>query len=199
MDIDFRLRRVGYVTSRYPQLQGLRLVPLAVVFLLSACWRAGLLRLPGDHTHYGPEVWFSSGVVIAVMLSYLARAWYARHVGAIGQRYVQNAAIPIVATCALIGAASAVQLAFAWHVSLPIAAVAMVLFVIGVRHYGYRGHYVLAAALLALLSVLPLTRAPANLLAAAFDATIGVTLLIAAVGDHVLLMTTLRGGREVLA
>src|SRR5262245_15779388 len=84
MDIDFRLRRVWYVTSRYPQLQGLRLVPLAVVFLLSACWRAGLLRLPGDHTHYGPEVWFSSGVAIAVMLAYLARAWYARHVGAIG-------------------------------------------------------------------------------------------------------------------
>jgi len=199
MDIDFRLRRVGYVTSRYPQLQGLRLVPLAVVFLLSACWRAGLLRLPGDHTHSGPEVWFASGVVIAVLLSYLARAWYGRHVGAIGQRYVQNAAIPIIATCALIGAASAVQLAFAWRVSLPIAAVGLVLFVIGVRHYGYRGHYVLAAALLTLLSVLPLAHVPADILPAAFDATVGATLLITAVGDHVLLMTTLRGGTGALA
>jgi hypothetical protein len=199
MDIDFRLKRVWYVTSRYPQLQGLRLVPLALVFLLSACWRAGLLRLPGDHTPYGPEVWFSSGVAIAVMLSYLARAWYAKRVGAIGQRYVQNAAIPIIATCALVGAASAVQLALAWHVSLPTAAVGMVLLVIGVRHYGYRGHYVLAAALLTLVSVLPLMHVPQDVLGVAFDATLGVTLLIAAVGDHLLLMTTLHGGREALA
>ena len=199
MDIDFRLKRVWYVTSRYPQLQGLRLVPLALVFLCSACWRAGLLRLPGDHTQYGPEVWFLGGFVIAIVLSYFAKAWYGRHVGAIGQRYVQSAAIPIVATCALVGAASAVQLALAWHVSLPIAAVAVVLLVIGVRHSGYRRHYVLAAALLTLLSVLPLTNVSPDALGVAFDATTGATILIAAVGDHWLLMTTLRGSKEALA
>jgi hypothetical protein len=199
MDIDFRLKRVWYVTSRYPQLQGLRLVPLAVVFLLSACWRAGVLRLPGDHTSPGPALWFLGGITLAVVLSYLAKGWYGRHVGAIGQRYVQNAAIPMLATCALAGAAAAVQLAFAWHVSLPTAAIGMVLLIIGLRHYGYRGHYVLAAALLTLVSVLPLTKVPPGLLDVVFDATIGGSLLITAVGDHRLLMTTLRGGTEALA
>lgn len=199
MENDPRLDRVRYVTSRYPQLQGLRLVPLALLFVLSACWRAGLLRLRSDHTQYGPQVWFFSGLVLAIALSFLAKAWYGSHVGAVGQRYVQNAAIPIVATCAVVGAASAVQLAFAWHVSLPIAAVGVVLFVVGVRHYGYRRHYVLAAALLILLSVLRLTDLPQDALGVGFDATMGATILITAVGDHILLTTTLRGPKEACA
>lgn len=199
MDIDVRLKQVWYVTSRYPQLQGLRLVPLALVFLVSACWRAALVHLPGDDTRDGPALWFSGGLVMAVILSYLGRAWYARHVGTIGQRYVQNAAIPILATCAFVTAAAAVQLAFAWHVSLPTAALGTVLLAIGVHHYAYRRHYVLAAALLGLLSVLPLTHVPPAVLGVVFDATIGATLLITALGDHRLLMTTLRGGGSALA
>ena len=45
MDAD----RLRYVTQRYPQLQGLRLLLLAALFLLSAAWRAGWvhLHLPG--------------------------------------------------------------------------------------------------------------------------------------------------------
>jgi hypothetical protein len=199
MENDFRLDRVRYVTTRYPQLQGLRLVPLAFVFVMSACWRAGLLRLPGDQTAYGPQAWFWGGLTVAVLASYVARAWYARHVGAVGQRYVQSAAIPIVATCALVGAASALQLAFAWHVSVPTAAVATVLCAVGTRHYEFRGHYVLAAALLALASVLPLMDLPPNARSAAFDAVVGTTILITAVGDHRLLIHTFCPRRGALA
>jgi hypothetical protein len=43
-----RLLRLRYVTERYEQLQGLRLVPLGIPFLLSSAWREGLFTwVPG--------------------------------------------------------------------------------------------------------------------------------------------------------
>jgi hypothetical protein len=52
---------------------------------------------------------------------------------------------------------------------------------------------------LALFSVLPLTNLPSNALGAALDATIGTTLFITALGDHLLLVRTLHGPRQAMA
>jgi hypothetical protein len=44
------IQTVRYVTTHYPRLQGLRLAPLGVPFLLSAAWRAGWLAWwPASH------------------------------------------------------------------------------------------------------------------------------------------------------
>ena len=63
--------QLRYVTSRYPQLQGARLIPLSLVFLASAWWRAGGLHLPGDHLPYGPQAWFFAGLSVDEIASTL--------------------------------------------------------------------------------------------------------------------------------
>ncbi len=200
MDIEpLPVDRLRYVTSRYPQLQGARLVPLSLVFLASALWRAGGFQLPGDRTTYGAEAWFFGGVGAAIVASYVIRRWYVRSLGSVGQRATRSAAIPILGTCILAALATLLQGTLHWHLSLPVATVAVVLFAIGASHYGYRAHYVVAAAVLLMYSVLPLFSLGLLALSAAFDAVIGIALLIAGLGDHLLLTRTLRPPQEGLA
>ena len=149
-------KRLFYVTSRYPQLQGARLIPLSLVFLASAWWRAGGLHLPGDHLPYGPQAWFFGGLIVAIVVSHAIRRWYTRSMGSVGQRATRTGAIPILGTCALVACAVWLQGALQWRLSLPAVAVAAVLLATGLSSRGFRAHYVAAAAVLFTFSVLPL-------------------------------------------
>ena len=199
MDTLLAAKRLFYVTARYPQLQGARLIPLSLVFLVSALWRAGAMHLPGDRMTYGAEAWFFGGLAAAVAVSYGIRQWYARRLGCVGQHPTRSAAIPILGSAIL--AAFAVSLQGRLHVHVPLAPVAVgtVLLAIGLSHPKFRGHYVAAAAALLGYSALPLFSANAVALDAAFDAAIGVVLLIAGVGDHLLLTRTLQPPTERFA
>ena len=191
--------RLRYVTSHYPQLQGARLIPRSLVFLASAWWRAGGLRLPGDHLPYGPQAWFFGALVAAIVASYAIRRWYTRSLGAVGQYAVRSAAIPILGTCVLVGFAVWLQGTLGWRLSLPALSVAAVLLATGLRSRGLRSHYVIAAAVLLTFSGLPLLGLGFSALDATFDAVIGVVLLITGMGDHRLLMETLQPPTERLA
>lgn len=191
--------RLRYVTSRYPQLQGARLVPLSLVFLVSAFWRAGAIQLPGDRTPYGAEAWFFSGLGASIIASYVIRRWYMRSLGSVGQRATHSAAIPILGTCILTVLATLLQSRLHWHLSLPAVTVALVLFATGVAHHGYRAHYVAAAGVLFTFSILPLLSLGVMALNAALDGVIGISLLIAGLGDHRLLTRTLRPPQGRLA
>jgi hypothetical protein len=182
--------RLRYVTARYPQLQGGRLVPLSFVFLASASWRAGGLHLPGDATAHGAEVWFFGAIAVAIAASYLIRRWYGRKFGAVGQHVTRNAALPILGTCVLLVLAAYLQQTLAWHLSLPTVAVAVVLLGIGTAHSSFRGHYVAAAAVLLAFAALPMLNVGGRGMDAALDAAIGFALLIVGLGDHLLLMRT---------
>jgi hypothetical protein len=191
--------RVRYVTSRYSQLQGARLIPLSLVFLASAWWRAGGLHLPGDHLRYGAQAWFFGGLIAAIVVSYGIRRWYTRSLGAVGQRAAHSGAVPILATGALVAFALWLQGVLQWRLSLPAVAVAGVLLVTGLAHRRLRVHYVAAGAVLLAFSVLPLLGLGPSAMDATFDAVIGIGLLIAGLGDHLLLTRTLRPPVEHLA
>jgi hypothetical protein len=183
--------RVRYVTSRYRQLQGARLIPLSLVFLASAWWRAGGLHLPGDHLRYGAQAWFFGGLAAAIVVSYGIRRWYMRSLGAVGQHAAHSGAVPILGTCALVALAVWLQGVLQWRLSLPPVAVAAVLLVTGLAHRRFRVHYVAAGAVLLVFSALPLIGVGPSAVDATFDAVIGIVLLIAGIGDHLLLTRTL--------
>lgn len=191
--------RVRYVTARYPQLQGARLIPLSLVFLASAWWRAGGLHLPGDRLPYGAPAWFCAGLGGAVVVSYPIRRWYSRSLGLVGQHATRSAVIPIFGTCVLVACAVWLQALLPWRLSLPAIAVAAVLLLTGLGSHGLRSHYVAAAGVLVVFSALPWFGVGVSTLDATFDAVIGLVLLIAGVGDHLLLTRTLHPPAERLA
>jgi len=190
MDTD--IARLRYVTSRYPQLQGLRLVPLSIVFLASAAWRARLLPLPWDNQPRVPELWFFAALVMAVLVSFVLRLWYTKRIGSVGQYASGSAALPLLATAVAAAAAVWLQIMLYWHLSLPAVTVAMALLAVGVAHFQYRRHYVAAAAVLLAFALLPLGGWGSEALSAALDGAIGLSMLIAALGDHLLVVRTLR-------
>jgi hypothetical protein len=194
MDTD--IARLRYVTSRYPQLQGLRLIPLSLVFLTSAAWRAGLLPLPGDSRPLVPALWFMAALVAAVFVSFTLRVWYTRRLGSVGQYGSRSAALPLLATAVAAGAALWLQIALHWHVSLPALTVAVALLAVGAAHYEFRRHYSAAAMVLFAFALLPLGGWGSAVLSAALDGTIGLSVLIAAAGDHLLVVRTLRPPQE---
>ena len=63
------LQRLRYVTERYEQLQGLRLVPLGIPFLLSSAWRSGHLTWVPWTTGIGAGRWFVMLMASAVSCS----------------------------------------------------------------------------------------------------------------------------------
>lgn len=192
-------KRLFYVTSRYPQLQGARLIPLSLVFLASAWWRAGGIRLPGDHLARGPEAWFFAGLGTAIVASYVIRRWYTQSWGSIGQHPTRSAALPILTTCLLVACAVWVQEALQWRVSLPAIVVGAVLLATGLAHHRVRVHYAAAGAVVLAYPVLQLFGVGPSTLDATIDAVIGIVLLITGVGDHLLLKRTLHPPVERLA
>lgn len=72
-----------YVTERYPHLQGLRLAPLGVPFLLSAAWRRGQLSwVPGTSGH-GPGYWFLGLMALALIVSIALARYYRQRFGSV--------------------------------------------------------------------------------------------------------------------
>jgi hypothetical protein len=192
-------KRLFYVTSRYPQLQGARSIPLSLVFLASAWWRAGGIHLPGDDLPRGPEAWFFAGLGAAIVASYVIGRWYTQSLGSIGQHPTRSGALPILTTCVLVAFAVWVQEALEWRVSLPAITVGSVLIATGLAHHRFRVHYVAAGVVLLAYSTLQLFGVGLSTLDATFDAVIGIVLLIAGIGDHVLLTRTLHPPVEGLA
>ena len=64
------LQRLRDFTERYPHLQGLRLVPLGIPFLLSAVWPEAQLHRVPDSPGFDPEWRFMTLLAIAVLFSF---------------------------------------------------------------------------------------------------------------------------------
>src|SRR5882672_7173562 len=185
------LSRVGYVTRRYPQLQGLRLVPLAVVFLVSGTWRGGWWPF-SVASHAGARGWFLGGLTAAVVLSFVIRGWYTRRYGTVSQGVLHTGIVPL--TALLIGMLLATWLQDLWHWVYPVPAlfVGTALLVIGVSQRARRTHYLVVAALWLVMASLGLFGVSSATRDVVFDVTIGVALLIAGLGDHWVLRNTLQ-------
>ena len=184
-------KRSPFVTQRFPQLQGLRLMPTATLFVLSSSYRAGLFRLPGDARPGVAGRWFFFGLVIAIAASYPIRDWYREHFSLPTQRVKDSQFWPLVAGFACVVLAISVQGKAHLPFSLPIVVVGLLLGSVGVADYPYRHHFLAAGAVLVAEALLRPLGVPESVRSVLFDLAIAAALTIVGIGDHRLLATTL--------
>jgi hypothetical protein len=185
-----RLQRLRYVTERYEQLQGLRLVPLGIPFLFSAAWRGGQLAWAPGTSGVGAHIWFVSLITAAIGLSLMARSYYRRRFG-----NVQSAATIKTPLAAFVFAAM-----FVLAVSVPTdsssIAVPAVILSFGLGYVGLVGgvarpHYLAIAGFVALFATLGPLGVPLHTRDVLCDQLLGIGFIVVGVGDHLLLRDTL--------
>src|SRR5258708_16971869 len=93
-------KRRDYVTLRYPQLQGLRLIPSAFVFLAAAPWHLHLYHLPGEDQRLAPTRWVLIALFVAAGASLPIKKWYERRWGKVTQGL---RGVPLLSIGAVIG------------------------------------------------------------------------------------------------
>src|SRR5712691_1466871 len=114
------LDRVRFVTERYEQLQGLRLLPVSMPFLLSAAWRAGWLGGWPSQDPRHAAYWFVGGFAVAIALSFIIRSWYHRQFGVVRARPWRTGLISMSFVFVCFVALASLQSAFAWPISMPV-------------------------------------------------------------------------------
>jgi hypothetical protein len=178
------LRRIHYVTEHYAQLQGLRLLPLSVPFLLVAIERlSGGRLLPAG-------VW-AILVTAAVVAPFRIGKYYARSFGQVQPPRWRTGAFTLIASVAAFLWFEWLQETLSPPVSLPVIFVAVVLGRLGVVAGRARGHYLWIAAAAALFAMLPRATVFADMRAVAGNLLIGCGLVVAAIGDDRVLRRTL--------
>lgn len=184
------LRRLRYVTERYDQLQGLRLVPLGIPFLLSAAWRDGHLAWAPVTSRIGAHIWFGFLVTAAVGLSLITRTYYRRRFGNV--QSVATIKTPLAAfafTAMFVLAASA--RANPASISVPAIIIALGLGYVGLVGGIARPHYLAIAGLVALFAMLGPFGVPLHTREVLFDQLVGAGFIVIGAGDHLLLRHTL--------
>lgn len=172
------LRRIVYVTERYRQLQGLRLLPLSVPFLLSAVWRLAASATASTLPRAGWIALLAAGMAASAPIG----RYYTR-------RFGRANALPPRTLFGLVGAAAAV-VGLEWlqelrplPVSLPVMFVAIALARLGLSAEGLRIHYLWIAGACALYAALTPLGVAIYMRTAALDLLVGGGLVVAAIGD----------------
>jgi hypothetical protein len=178
------LPRIQYVTEHYAQLQGLRLLPLSVPFLLAAIEQlAGARLLPAG-------LW-AILVAAAVVAPFRIGGYYARSFGQVHATRWRTGAFTLIASVAAFLWSEWLQETLSPPVSLPVIFVAVVLARLGLVAGRVRGHYLWIAAATALFAVLPRAAVSNDVRAVAGNLLIGCGLVVAAIGDDRVLRRTL--------
>jgi hypothetical protein len=185
-----RLQRLRYVTERYEQLQGLRLLPLGIPFLLSAAWRDGQLAwAPGTHGT-GPRIWFVALFTAAIGLSLLARNYYRRRFGNVQSAATMKTPLAAFVFAALLVIAASLQTEPS-AISIPAVIVALGLGYVGLVGGLARPHYLAMAVLVTLFATLGPLGVPLHTRDVLCDQLVGIAFIVIGVGDHLLLRDTL--------
>lgn len=185
------IQTVRYVTTHYPRLQGLRLVPLGVPFLLSAAWRAGWLAWWPGAQGRGATLWFLALLACGIVVSFPIRAWYERQFGTVHARRRDSGLVPLLAFAGLVGLAAWYQLRFTPPLVLPLLAVGVILATIGLRDREIRPHYIAVGVAWGLYACGQALGVPVSTRAILFDLLVGVGLIVAGIGDHLVLASVL--------
>jgi hypothetical protein len=183
------LTTLRYVAAHYAQLQGLRLVPLGVVFLGMAAWRDGV-PLPFIDPAWAPRIG-ALAVLFALLAGLVINAVYRRRFGAVQPLHAFAGASGLVLTFVVAVALVAVQGLVSWPVSLPLAFVGAVLAYTAIVQNGLRRHYLWVAVPCLFLANAASFGIPPNTLQIMLDLLIGGGLLIAGIGDHLVLRRVL--------
>lgn len=191
--------RITYVTKYYDTLQGLRLVPLGIWFLLGAAGRLGWL--PG----FGSGRLDFTGLTLlgVALLYYLIGQYYNRHYGIVHQhkhRYEKTAGILMVVTLM-----AAILIDVYWQPAISffsLTAGGFYTYTYFMAARPYRPYYLVIAALFFVISVLPLLLAlPLNhaLVGSGgilFYTVLGSSLIVTGILDHLMLAHTLQVTEE---
>src|SRR6185436_1300606 len=78
-------KRRDYVAPRYPQLQGLRLVPPAFVFLAAAPWHVQLYHLPYEELPNVDVQYLLVALFVSALVSIPIKKWYEPRWGKVTQ------------------------------------------------------------------------------------------------------------------
>ena len=186
------LATIRYVTEHYPRLQGLRLVPLGVLFLLSAAWRLHWFSLPTSVFH--PRDWFLVGFVIAIAASFAIRTRYERTLGHIEPLPGRSGFVTLMSIFVGFMLLGWIQQSFRWPVSIPIPVVfvALCLAYTGVVHGRLRKHYILVAVAALAVAGINILGVPDAIRPVFFDLMVGGGLILAGIGDDFVLRHTLQ-------
>jgi len=187
------LRRLRYVTERYEQLQGLRLVPLGIPFLLSSAWRSGHLTwVPWTTTAgIGARIWFVALIGAAVALSLLTKAYYERRFGDVQSAATIKAPLAAFVFTAVFIVSASLQPGSQATVSIPAVIVALGLGYVGMVGGLLRPHYLMMAVCVALFAALGTVGVPFHTRDVLWDQLTGIGFVVIGVGDHLLLRRTL--------
>jgi len=185
------LQRLRYVVHRYPHLQGLRIAPLGIPFLLSAAWRNGQLHwIPGTAGR-GASYWFVGLMAVAVALALVLGQEYQKRFGSL--EAAGDIRTPLIAATfgAALVASIWIQGTLETSFSLPMIVIGGGLAYVGYAGGALRVHYMAVATVAFAFATLGVFGVPVLLREILLDELIGLSLIVIGVGDHLLLRRTL--------
>jgi hypothetical protein len=186
-----QLKRVRFVTERYPHLQGLRLLPIAIPFLGSAAWRGGYLRwLPGAAEH-GATYWFFGTFVAALAAALVLGLYYRRRFGSVQLRRSLGSSLLFFAFVTALFVSLSMQAQSEWPISMPLIVTGLALAYVGVVGGRVRPAYIVVGAASVLFAVLGAFGVPFHTRDVLLDGLIGSGLIAIGISDHVLLIDIL--------
>jgi hypothetical protein len=185
------LQRLRYVTERYDQLQGLRLVPVGIPFLLSAAWRDGRLTWVPWTGGAGVRIWFAVLVTCSVALSLRARTYYERRFGDVRSAATIKTPLAAFVFTGLFILSASLHPEGHTGVSVPALILALGLGYVGMAGGLMRPHYLVIATCVAGVALLGLLGVPHHTRDVLWDQLIGMGFVVIGVGDHLLLRRTL--------
>jgi hypothetical protein len=183
---------LSYVTGHYAHLQGLRIVPLGVPFLVSSLWRTGWLDWwPGAHG-FGASVWFLLMLAAAIGVSYPIKALYRAQFGNVRPLEGRSGATTLIVSFVVFMALGWLQAWADWMISASVLFVGAALLRLALIEDGLRKHYLLPACACVVFAFWLPSHAASNAAAIGGDLLIGLGLIVAGLGDDRVLRHVLR-------
>jgi len=185
------LQRLHFVTERYPHLQGLRLVPLGLPFLVSAAWRNGRLSSVPGTSGSGAGLWFMGLLLVGLMGSVALRTYYRARFGSVQPVRTFTGPLAALLFAGMFLCSLWTQDTFSPSISLPASAVGLGLGYVVVSGDQVRTHYIALAALCVAFATLGSFGVSVPARDVLFDELVATGLIGAGIGDHCLLRRTL--------
>jgi hypothetical protein len=185
------LQRLRFVTERYPHLQGLRLIPLGLPFLVSAAWRDGQLEWVPGTAGLGPGLWFLALLLTALVISVAMGSYYRHRFGTVEPKRDLTSVLAGLLFAVLFLCSLGMQDILPFNISLPAVVIGTGVGYLGVAGGQQRTHYLALAALSLFFATLGSFGVPLHARDVLLDDLIGIGLIVIGVGDHLLLRRTL--------
>ena len=196
------LRTISYLTANYAHLQGLRLVPLGLLFLASAAWRAGWLPWPPDGPGHVAGRWFAVGFLACLLAGLGLGRYYRTQFGTVRPLPSPFHAPPLLIVFlafVLLVSIQDTQDTAAWRFPLPLVFLGAMLSVPGLAAAGLRNHYIAIAVAFMAWPSLAIVGVSLQGQQVLLDLLIGLGLIVGGVGDHLILRHLLQPPKEPYA